>query len=193
MLAVKAGDARAFSRLFDKYARSIVNFAFRFVADRGRAEELTQDIFLKVYKSAASYEPSAKFKTYLYRIAANHCMNEKRRGVYQAQHQSTGEEGAAELRSADNTSPEQALHGQELARDLAAALEALRPRERAAFSLCRFEGMAYKDIAETLETSEAAVKSLIHRATLNVVKRLAESGAEPAEPAAGGRHGVQRV
>ena len=191
MLAVKSGDQRAFARLFDKYARSIVNFAYRFVGDRGRAEELAQDVFLKLYKSSGNYEPSAKFKTFLFRIAANHCMNEKRRGHYHAQHQSTAEEGAAELQSADNRSPEQSLEGRELARDLSAALDSLSARERTAFMLCRFEGMAYKDIAATLETSEAAVKSLIHRATLGVAKRL--NDADKPTDSAGGRHGVQRV
>lgn len=193
MLAAAAGDARAFARLFDKYARAVVNFAYRFVGDRGRAEELAQDVFLKLHKAAPSYQPSAKFKTFLFRIAANHCMNERRRGVYHAAHQSTAEEGAAELGSADNSSPEQALHGQELARELAAALEALTPRERAAFTLSKFEGLAYKDVAEALECSEPAVKSLIHRATLSVAKRLAQVGAEPAAPEQGGRHGLHRV
>ena len=193
MLAVKAGDQRAFGRLFDKYARAVVNFAFRFVGDRGRAEELAQDVFLKLYRSADRYEPSAKFKTYLFRIAANHCMNERRRGQYHAQHQSTAEEGAAELGSADNASPEQAVHGQELARELGAALEALTPRERAAFTLSKFEGLAYKDVADALECSEAAVKSLIHRATISVAKHLAAAESPPATPEPGGPHGLQRV
>lgn len=192
MLAVKAGDSRAFGKLFDKYARAVVNFAYRFVGDRGRAEELAQDVFLKLYQAAPRYEPSAKLKTFLFRIAANHCMNERRRGLYRSQHQSTAEEGAAELGSADNASPEQAVHGRELARELAAALDELSPREKAAFVLSKFEGLAYKDVAEALETSEAAVKSLIHRATLAVAKRLAQAQAAPGV-AEGGRHGLHRV
>jgi RNA polymerase sigma-70 factor (ECF subfamily) len=176
MLAVKGGDQRAFAQLFDKYSRAIVNFAFRFVGDRARAEELAQDVFMKIYRSATSYQPNARFKTFLFRVAANHCMNERRRGIYQSAHTSTEEAGvgnSVELVSTDNNSPEQALAGHQLENAVSAALDALTPRERVAFSLCRFEGMAYKDIAESLETSEAAVKSLIHRATLSVTRHLA--------------------
>jgi RNA polymerase sigma-70 factor (ECF subfamily) len=176
MLAVKGGDQRAFAQLFDRYAKAIVQFAFRFVGDRARAEELAQDIFMKLYRSAASYEPNAKFKTYLFRVAANHCLNEKRRGVYQAPHASTDAPEHAELPSADNASPEQSAEGKQLEAAVARALEALTPRERAAFSMCRFEGMAYKEIAEALETSEAAIKSLIHRATLSVARQLEPLG-----------------
>jgi RNA polymerase sigma-70 factor (ECF subfamily) len=175
MLAVKGGDPRAFAKLFDKHARSLVNFAYRFVGDRARAEELAQDVFMKIYRSASSYQPSAKFKTYLFRVATNHCMNERRRGVYHAPHESA-EERPLELASVDNASPEQFTHGREMQAALGVALEALSPRERAAFSMCRFEGMAYKDIADALETSEAAVKSLIHRATLAVARHLEPFG-----------------
>jgi RNA polymerase sigma-70 factor (ECF subfamily) len=178
MLAVKSGDERAFAQLFDKYAAAIVNFAFRFVGDRARAEELAQDVFMKIHRSAAAYQPTARFKTYLFRVAANHCLNERRRGVYQAPHASTdAETGAPELSASDNASPEQAVEGRELEAAVGRALDALTPRERAAFSMCRFEGMAYKDIAEALETSEAAIKSLIHRASLSVARQLESLGA----------------
>ncbi len=178
MLAVKAGDERAFARLFDKYATAIVNFAFRFVGDRARAEELTQDVFMKIHRSAAAYQPTARFKTYLFRVAANHCLNERRRGVYQVHHASTdADTGAPELSASDNASPEQAVEGRELEAAVGRALDALTPRERAAGSMCRVAGMPYKEIAEALETSEAAIKSLIHRASLSVARQLESLGA----------------
>ena len=192
MLAVKAGSQQAFGRLFDKYSRSVVSFAFRFVGDAGRAEELAQDIFLKVYRAAPRYQPSAKFKTFLFRVAANHCLNERRRGQYQALHQSSAEEGAAELSSQDNRSPEQALHGQELLQHLAEAIDALTPREKAAFTLSKLEGMAYQDIALALETSEAAVKSLIHRASLSVARQISQTEREPLTEE-GGSHGLPGI
>jgi len=78
--------------------------------------------------------------------------------------------------------PDQALHGKELEAAVAVALSGMSERERAAFSMCRFEGMAYREIASALQASEAAVKSLIHRATLAVAKRIDElqAGLSPA-------------
>lgn len=172
MQRVRSGDRRAFSELYDRNVRSVVNFAFRFVQDRARAEELTQEIFLKLFRSAAGYQPTARFKTYLFRIASNHCLNERRRGEYRAD-QKGGSEGELDrVPAPQSQGPEEALQGRDLEARLGVALSRLTDRERAAFSLCRFEGLAYKEIAEALDTSESAVKSLIHRATVAVAKEL---------------------
>jgi RNA polymerase sigma-70 factor (ECF subfamily) len=174
MLRVAGGDRHAFASLFDRHQRGVAQFAFRFVADRARAEELTQDIFVKLYRNASRYRPSAKFKTFLYRVAANHCLNEVRRGEYRVKHVSEGpEEGEAlETAAPEGDGPEHHLHGRELEAAVGSALDGLSDRERTAFTLCRFEGLAYKEIAEVLSASEAAVKSLIHRATLTVARRI---------------------
>ncbi len=174
MLRVAGGDRRAFASLFDRHQRGVAQFAFRFVGDRARAQELTQDIFVKLYRNARRYRPSAKFKTFLFRVAANHCLNEVRRGEYRVKHVSQGPEEGEPLETAapDADRPDQALAGRELESTVGAALAALSERERTAFTLCRFEGMAYRDIAEVLQASEAAVKSLIHRATLAVARKI---------------------
>jgi RNA polymerase sigma-70 factor (ECF subfamily) len=174
MLRVAGGDRRAFASLFDRYQRSVAQFAFRFVGDRARAEELTQDIFVKLYRNASKYRPSAKFKTFLFRVTANHCLNEVRRGEYRVKHVSEGPEEGETLETAgpEAERPDHAYAGQELEAAVGAALAALSERERTAFTLCRFEGMAYRDIAEVLQASEAAVKSLIHRATLAVAHKI---------------------
>ncbi len=177
MLRVRRGDASAFEALYDRNARSVVSFVHRFVPDRARAEELAQEIFLKVYRSAGAYEPKAKFKTFLFRIAANHCLNERRRGEYRAEVRSSAPDADADAPPHDAAGPEadapdSALAGRELERALSRALDELGERERAAFAMCRFEGMAYRDIAEALGASEAAVKSLIHRATVAVARSL---------------------
>jgi RNA polymerase sigma-70 factor, ECF subfamily len=174
MLRVAGGDRRAFASLFDRHQRDVAQFAFRFVGDRARAEELTQDIFMKLYRSASRYRPSAKFKTFLFRVAANHCLNELRRGEYQVKHVSEGPEEGEPLETAapEADRPDQALAGRQLESTVGAALASLSERERTAFTLCRFEGMAYRDIAEVLQASEAAVKSLIHRATLAVAHKI---------------------
>ncbi len=78
MERVGAGDKAAFATLFDRYQGPVVRFAWRFVGSRGRAEELAQEIFFKLYRSAKSYRPSAKFKTFLFRVATNHCLDVRR-------------------------------------------------------------------------------------------------------------------
>ena len=82
MVAFQGGDERAFRSLFEKYGRAMVSFCNHFVRDRARAEELAQDVFLKLHRSADRYQPTARFRTFLYRIASNHCLNEMRRGEY---------------------------------------------------------------------------------------------------------------
>jgi RNA polymerase sigma-70 factor (ECF subfamily) len=168
--------------LFDRYHSSVARFAFRFVGDQARAEELTQDIFVKLYRNAKAYKPSAQFKTFLFRVATNHCLNEVRRGEYRVTHTSTApteEEGGVEVAGPEGERPDEAVAGRELERAVGEALKGLSERERAAFTMCRFEGMAYRDIAEALEASEAAVKSLIHRATLAVARKIEELQAGP--------------
>ncbi len=189
MMRVREGDRAAFARLYDRNARSVVNFAYRFVQDRAKAEELAQEVFLKVFRSARDYEPRARFKTFLFRIASNHCLNERRRGEYKVEAPvPRNEEGAPMVDPAAPASegPDAAVAGRDLESALGQALAELPERERIAFSLCRFEGMAYKDIAAALEASEAAVKSLIHRATLSVARRLTPVvGVNPLEAARG--------
>ncbi len=174
MKRVAAGDQAAFAQLFDRHQASICRFAYRFVGDRAKAEELAQDIFVKLYRSAKSYRPSAKFKTFLFRVAANHCLNEVRRTEYRMPHTSDSEGEQLEHAAPEAVRPDQALAGKELERAVHDALARLSDRERAAFTMCRFEGMSYRDIAEALSASEAAVKSLIHRATLSVARRIEE-------------------
>ena len=170
MEAVAQGDKAAFAKLFDRHQGAVVRFAWRFVGTQARAEELAQEIFLKLYRSAKSYRPSAKFKTFMFRVATNHCLNELRRGDYRVMEPPKEEQ--QDTTEAVGQRPDDALEGKQLESAVSQALGQMSARERAAFSMCRFEGMAYRDIAEALDASEAAVKSLIHRATLQVVKQV---------------------
>jgi len=172
MLRVAAGDTAAFASLYDRHHRSVARFAHRFVQDAGRAEELTQDIFVKLYRHAGRYRPTARFRTFLFRVAANHCLNEVRRGEYRVTHVADEEGHPLQMPAPESESPQRAAEARELEATVAAALGRLSERERTAFALCRFEGMAYREIAEVLSASEAAVKSLIHRATLSVARAV---------------------
>ena len=177
MLQVAHGDRAAFTRLFDRHQQRVVRFCHRFVGDAQRAEELAQDVFIKLFKSASRYQPTARFQTFLFRVATNTCLNELRRPGRAAEktEASMGHDdeapGAIEQASAGET-PDQVLEAKDVEKALQRALSGMSDRERAAFTMCRFEGMAYRDIADALEATEAAVKSLIHRASLQVLTHL---------------------
>src|SRR5687768_7254363 len=104
MQRVRDGDSGAFRQLFSKHSDALVNFAYRFVGNRDRAEELAQDAFLQIYRARGRYEARARFTTYLYRVATNLCLNELRRFEYQGKTEplegisaEKGEEGTREL------------------------------------------------------------------------------------------------
>ena len=181
MLRFQAGDDDAFRELFDKYSRAIVNFAYHFVGSRPRAEELTQDVFLQVYKAAARYEPQAKFTTWLYRIATNACLNEVRRPErryktrpLEYETEDNSERSEIGLADPQAVSGEEVSSALELEAKIRAALGDLPENQRAALVLSRVEGMSYREVAEALECSESAVKSLVFRATATMRKELTE-------------------
>ena len=186
MLQAAAGDKRAFAILFDRYQASVVRFAYRFVGEHAKAEELTQEIFLKLYRGASNYRPSAKFRTFLFRVASNHCLNEIRRPEHRRSAKCPPESLEAEKRveppGSPGERPDEVVAGKELEAAVQRALAAMSDRERAAFVMCRFEGMPYREIAVALSATELAIKSLIHRATLVVARevRALDAGLIPA-------------
>ena len=172
MRRVRTGDSGAFRDLFHKHAGSLVNFANRFVGNRDRAEELVQEAFLQIYRARHRYEPRARFTTYLYRVATNLCLNELRRFDYQGKIEplegnldQNGEEGSRELPDDSLPTADERLAGLETAGRIQNVLEKLPPNQRSALLLSRVEGFSYQEVADILETSESAVKSLIFRAT----------------------------
>jgi RNA polymerase sigma-70 factor, ECF subfamily len=182
MLAFQRGDEGAFRVLFERHTRAMVSFCHHFVRDAARAEELAQDVFVKLYRASDRYRPSARFKTFLYRIASNHCLNELRRG----EHSARAAEGRAGEEPADPDAvasqvptPEASAEGAALERAVAALLERLPEKQRAALVLCRLEGLSYQEIADVLDTSVAAVKSLVHRATVTAADVLAPFTSAP--------------
>ncbi len=176
MLAFQRGDQAAFRVLYERHARAMVAYCHRYVRDPARAEELAQDVFVKLHRSAHRYAPSARFKSFLYRVATNHCLNELRRGEYAARPAGpAGEDGAPDLDALPSqvASPQQALEGARLEGAVARLLDGLPEKQRAAFVLCRFEGLSYEEIAGALDTTVPAVKSLVHRATVAAAAALA--------------------
>jgi len=181
MLRVREGDADAFRELFETHSRAIVNFAYHFIGNRQRAEEIAQDVFLQIYRAAVRYEPTAKFTTWLYRIATNACLNEVRRPEHRhpkrpLEHQQDDDRKRAEIAFPDPTAVpgDSALAGRELEAKIHAVLEDMPPNQRAALLMSRVDGLSYLEVADALDTTESAVKSLVFRATATMRKALAE-------------------
>jgi RNA polymerase sigma-70 factor, ECF subfamily len=178
MLRVKRGDRAAFVELVEKYKQPVMNLVYRTLHDEAEAEDLAQNVFLQVYKSARRYESRAKFSTWLFTIARNLCLNEIRR---RSRHPADSiEESHAEhddqprQQFEDKSSvppPEKLLHG-ELAQKIEEALAELPENQRTAILLCRQEELSYEEIAEVLGCSLSATKSLIHRGRETLKEKL---------------------
>jgi len=172
MLRFQKGDTEAFQQLFLKYSPSVVNFAFHFLSSRGRAEEIAQEVFLQVYRWQERYEPKAKFSTWLFKIANNHCLNEVRRGEYKITRDSLdpiidseGEERERDLPDTNPDEGEESVAAKQTAERIEKILQRLPKNQSAALMLSRMEGMSYQEVAEVLGCTEKAVKSLVFRAT----------------------------
>lgn len=171
MLQAQAGDTAAFQELYARYAPQIVRFARQFCGSQARAEELAQDVFLQVHRARASYEARARFSTWLFRIATNTCLSERRRPEHRHGHLHLDAEPddrapRPELRDPEAPDGETAALASEKRRRLRDLIGDLPPQQRAALLLARAEGFSYEEVAETLGCTVPAVKSLIHRATL---------------------------
>jgi RNA polymerase sigma-70 factor (ECF subfamily) len=176
-----ADDTAAFRELFGKHSDAVVNFAYRFVNNRNRAEELAQDAFLQIYRARSRYEPKARFTTYLYRVVTNLCLNELRRFDYQGKTEplegrplEDGEEGIRELADLEIPDVEDRLAGIETGTRIQKVLDKLPENQKSALLLSRVEGLSYQEVAQCLQTTESAVKSLIFRATQTLREELAD-------------------
>jgi RNA polymerase sigma-70 factor (ECF subfamily) len=175
-----AGDKHAFEALVHRHQRPILNFIFRFLGDRAEAEELTQEVFLRVWKSARTYQPDAKFTTWLYRIATNLCINKQRSIrirkwilVSQSPEQNQkSDDSFNPSEGAENTTPENHLINSERSRRLLNALHDLPSNQRLAIVLQIYDGMSYHEISQIMGRSVSAVDSLLIRAKKNLRKKL---------------------
>ena len=180
MLAFQQGDEGAFRTLYQRHAHAMFAFCHRFVRDAARAEELAQDVFVKLHGSGARWRPSARFRTWLYRIASNHCLNELRRGEHAARRADPAEPTDPDSLPSFGASPEDQARGAALERAVGRLLARLPEKQRAALVLCRLEGLSYEEVAEIMGTTVPAVKSLIHRATVAAATSLEPFGREGA-------------
>lgn len=178
MLRVKQGDVQAFQELVEKYKQPVMNLLYRILPDATEAEDLAQNVFVQVYKSADRYRVAAKFSTWLFTIARNLCLNEIRRrsrhpaDSMDAAHPEYDDSPARQYEDTKNFSPPDLVLHLELQEKIEDALRALPETQRTAILLFREAEMSYEEIAATLGCSLAATKSLIHRGREVLKQRL---------------------
>ena len=181
MLRVKDGDEPSFGVLLEKHRNPVIHFVYRMVQDRAIAEELSQEVFLRVYRSRGTYEPTARFTTWLFRIATHLALNwlrdgKNERGLQRLDTPRDSEkDGDLPAREVSDRKPsvEQRMVYEIRLQEIRDAIALLPEKQRAAVLMHKYEEMDYSQIASVLECSESAVKSLLFRAYETLRARLA--------------------
>lgn len=164
--SVAAGDADAFETLVRKYERRVLSTAYRYVGDSTAAEDVAQEVFIKVWRNAKRFKGKSSFSTWLYRIVVNQCLNyrEKRKRAQTAP--------LNESIEAAGLSPDEEYEREKKNRLVRTAVDELPGRQRMALLLSKFEGRSYAEIAEIMKVSLSSVESLIFRAKQNLKSKL---------------------
>ncbi len=178
MLRFKSGDEASFAALYEAHQRTVLNIVYRYLGSQAEAEDLAQEVFLRVYRSRERYSPQARFTTWLYRITANLCLNYQRDQKRHAQEalflQTAGGDERERDELADPGAPEPGREGadREIEAAVVRAIAELPENQRMAVILNRYEELSYKEIAVAMDSTEKAVKSLLHRSRLALKERL---------------------
>ena len=174
MALVKNGDHRAFEELVGLHQNSLIGTAMRLLGNLDDAHDLVQQVFVRIWKSAPRYEPTAKFTTWMFTILRNLAFNEyRRRGRHPVQSlEADAEEFGYQIQDQNTASPAEGALQNELERAIDDAILSLPETQRIAVSLRRFEDLPYEEIAEILNMSLSAVKSLLFRARHDLREKL---------------------
>lgn len=185
MERVRDGDTASFDLLMDRYRRPVINFVYRMVRDAAAAEEIAQDVFVQIYLARKRYTASARFSTWLFKVATNTTLKhirKHRRVVRESELASETRERFLDLLTAgENDGAHESLERKELGLLVQQALVALPDKEKVALTLRKYEGCSYQEIADIMKCSVAAIKTHIHRGKLRLRETLlrAESRLDP--------------
>jgi RNA polymerase sigma-70 factor, ECF subfamily len=176
MLRVREGDESSFALLLNQHRRPVVHFLFRMVQNQAVSEELAQEVFLRVYRSRASYEPTAKFTTWLYRIATHVALNSIRDRKHERGQESLEEEvmeGVGRQVADLRPTVEHRMVSDARLQEVRKAIDELPEKQRAAVLMHKYQELGYDQISKALGISESALKSVLFRAYETLRARLA--------------------
>jgi RNA polymerase sigma-70 factor, ECF subfamily len=179
MIEFQKGDARSFEKLMRKYYPRVINFIFRYGLNRHAAEDLAQEIFLKIHQMGPGYRPKAKFQTLLYTMVRNSALNairNERKYAVSLDEDNEFEDGTVSQQTADDKNPSalEVMLENEMSARIRAVINELPENQRSAVLLKRYEDMSYEQIAQSLNCSVKAVKSLLNRAKETLKIKLAD-------------------
>lgn len=172
------GDDGVFENIVRHFDRQVYGTIYRYLGNSSMAEDCAQEVFMRLYKMRASYRPTARLSTLIYRITTNLCLNtirdQSRRRMVSLDARSHADERPLKASLCDDGAAEASVHAEadERARIVRDALDRIPPRQRMALVLHRFEGLTYADIADTMSINVAAVKSLLSRARNSLADAL---------------------
>lgn len=181
MLAFQGGSEAAFDRLVEAYSGQVYALFTRFLGPVPEREDLVQEVFLRVLRSRERYTPTARFSTYLYRVAFNLAVNhnERERGPKTAMSPASGGEAAGESQASaelgaapESDDPAHGMETDDVVRAVREAIAALPESQRMALILAKYDELSFAEIAVVLGSSEKAIKSLVHRARESLRQRL---------------------
>ncbi len=168
-----AGERAAWQELYERHVEFVFRVAVRFLGDEAEARDVAHDVFVSVFARISTYQPAGRFRTYLYRVVANHCLNERARFRHRRTEMGRDEDALAAVPDG-SASPEEDLSREQEASRVRQAIARLPERQRLAVILSRFEELSYEEIAAALETSVSSVESLLFRARRALVKDLGD-------------------
>jgi RNA polymerase sigma-70 factor, ECF subfamily len=177
MIRFQRGEEDAFAVLVRRFQGRVVSLAYRYLGSAADAEDLAQEVFLRVHRAKETYEPSAKFSTWIYRITANASLNflrsrKARRKVSGAMPGSGDDGPETDFEDERAEAPDERMEKDELSRVLRRIVDDLPERQRMAIVLNKYEGQSYEDVAAAMDLSVMAVKSLLTRARVNIKEKL---------------------
>jgi RNA polymerase sigma-70 factor (ECF subfamily) len=176
--SIQEGDRKAFQMLVETHQRMVVNTCLGIVHNKIDAEDLAQDVFIEVFRSAGNFKGESKLSTWLYRIATNRSLNylrnNKRRRFFQSIEEAFtgGRNNNHEISQNDADQPDKNITDRERGEILHLAIDHLPDKQRIAFTLNKYEDLSYQQISEIMEISLASVETLIHRAKKNLQSQL---------------------
>jgi RNA polymerase sigma-70 factor (ECF subfamily) len=163
----RSGDREAFAELVRKYQSRVLTLATRMLDNRSEAEDIAQDIFVKVFQSLHAFRGASRLSTWLYRITVNHCLNHIRHRTRQQQ-TLVVTEPQERIQGSPTNNPHKTLEQKERWALVQAKLQALSPEHRTIILLRDFEGLSYEEIADVLQLESGTVKSRLHRARMEL-------------------------